>query len=396
MRISKKASTIPASATLEITAKVKQMKKEGKSIIGFTAGEPDFNTPDYINESAKKAIDIGFTRYTPVPGMPELRKAIADKFLRENELEYEPEQIIVSDGAKASLFHAVYAIVDDGDEVIIPAPFWFTYEEQVKLCGGIPVIVLAKPENGYKITAEELESAITPKTKAIMINSPSNPTGAVYTKSELESLAKVIEKHGLLTISDEIYEKLIYTGEKHVSIASVSKYMKDNTIVINGVSKSYAMTGWRIGYLAAPKDIASVISRVQGHTTSNACSIAQYASVTALGGGEDIIENMRLSFDERRKYMMERANRINGVKYIVPSGAFYMFIDISAFIGKKYKGKTIDGSMSFADCLVDAGVAVIPGLPFHADGYVRLSYAVSMKDIEEGFDRIENFVKNLQ
>ena len=394
MKISKKAQSIPASMTLEITAKVKQLKSEGKSIIGFTAGEPNFNTPEYIVNSAKEALDKGITKYTPVAGMPELKMAICEKFKKDNGLVYEPSQIIVSDGAKASLFHAVYALCDEGDEVIIPAPFWFTYEEQVKICGAIPVIVNTKRENEYKITPEELENAITDKTVVLMINSPSNPTGALYTEDELKAIAVVCEKHGIAVISDEIYEKLIYGNFKHVSIASVSEYMKENTVVINGVSKTYAMTGWRIGYLAAPKAVAAAINRVQGHTTSNACSFAQYASITALSGGEDVIEEMRQAFDERRKYMMKRLDDM-GVSYVTPNGAFYMFVDITPYIGKSVDGKVITGSMDFASLLTDNGVAVIPGLPFHADGYVRVSYAVSMEDIEEGFNRIEKFIAKI-
>ena len=391
MKISKKANSIPASLTLEITAKVKQLKSEGKSIIGFTAGEPDFDTPNYIKDSAKEAIDKGITKYTPVAGTMELREAICKKFKKDNNLDYKPSQIVVSDGAKASLFHAVYAIVDDGDEVIIPAPFWFTYEEQVKICGGIPKIIQTKKQNGYKITAQELEDAITPKTVLIMLNSPSNPTGALYTREELVELAKVIEKHNLLVISDEIYEKLVYTGVKPVSIASISDYMKENTIVVNGVSKTYSMTGWRIGYLAAPQQIASVISRVQGHTTSNACSFAQYATVTALSSGEEVIEEMRKSFDERRKVMMSKFDEM-GIEYIEPQGAFYIFADVSKYYGKSVDGKVINGSMDFANLLTDHGVAVIPGLPFYANDFIRLSYAVSLSDIVEGMDRIAKFI----
>ncbi|MBO5927134.1 MAG: pyridoxal phosphate-dependent aminotransferase [Clostridia bacterium] len=395
MKLSKKALSIPASMTLDITAKVNQLKKEGKSIIGFTAGEPDFNTPEYIISSAKEALDKGITKYTPVSGMPELKKAICKKFEEDNGLIYNPSQIVVSDGAKASLFHAIYALVEDGDEVIIPAPFWFTYEEQVKICGGKAVIVQTKAENGYKMTAEELENAITDKTVTIILNSPSNPTGAVYSKEELESIAKVVEKHNLTVVSDEIYEKLVYGGAKHYSIACVSDYMKENTIVINGVSKTYAMTGWRIGYLACSEKLASVISRVQGHTTSNACSFAQYASVTAIGGGKDIVEEMRLEFDKRRKYIMERADKL-GLNYVMPQGAFYLFLSIKNFIGKSIGGVTIKGSMDFASLLTEHGVAVIPGLPFYQDDCVRLSYAVSMSDIDEGFNRIEKFISLLK
>ncbi|MBQ3235707.1 MAG: pyridoxal phosphate-dependent aminotransferase [Clostridia bacterium] len=394
MKISKKAQSIPSSMTLEISAKVKQLKSEGKSIIGFTAGEPNFNTPDYIIDSAKEALDKGITKYTPVSGMPELKQAIVEKFKRDNGLEYEPSQIVVSDGAKSSLFHAIYCLVDEGDEVIIPAPFWFTYEEQVKICGGKPVIVQTKAENGYKITPSELESAITDKTVAILINSPSNPTGALYSEEELKALAVVIEKYDLAVISDEIYEKLVYDGAKHVSIATVSPYMKENTIVVNGVSKTYAMTGWRVGYLAAPKALAGAINRVQGHTTSNACSFAQYASVTALNGGEDIIESMRNDFDMRRKCMCSLLDEM-GIDYVKPQGAFYLFMDISRFIGKSFEGKVIDGSMAFASILTENGVALIPGLPFHADNFVRVSYAVSVEDIKEGFQRIKAFIEKL-
>ncbi len=395
MKISRKAQLIPPSMTLEISAKVKQLKSEGKSIIGFTAGEPNFNTPDYIIDSAKEALDKGVTKYTPVSGMPELKNAIAQKLKRDNGLLYDVSQIVVSDGAKSSLFHAIYCVVDDGDEVILPAPFWFTYEEQVKICGGKPVIVNTKVENGYKITAEELENAITDKTVAIIINSPSNPTGAIYSEEELVKLSKVIEKHGITVISDEIYEKLVYDGAKHVSIATISPYMKENTIVVNGVSKTYAMTGWRVGYLAAPKALASAINRVQGHTTSSACSFAQYASITALNGGEDIIESMRNDFDERRKFMCSLLDEM-GIPYVKPQGAFYLFMDISKFIGKSFDGKLIDGSMAFASILTENGVALIPGLPFHADNFVRVSYAVSIEDIKEGFARIKAFISKLK
>ena len=394
MKISKRALSVSASLTLEISAKVKQLRLEGKSIIGFTAGEPDFNTPKHIIESAKNALDRGETKYAPVSGIVELKKAICNKFKKDNNLFFEPSQIIVSNGAKSSLYHAIYALVDEGDEVIIPAPFWFTYEEQVKMCGGRVVRVDTKPENGYKIIPSELENAITDKTAVFLINSPSNPTGALYTESELIELSKVLEKHGIVTISDEIYEKLVYDGNKHVSIASLSDYMRNNTVVINGVSKAYAMTGWRIGYLGAPKMIADAINRLQGQTTSNACTFAQYASVTALNEYSSDLEIMVKTYDERRKYMINRAQKL-GVNYINPMGAFYLFMDISKYIGKSFNGKVINGSMDFASILTENGVAVIPGLPFYADNFVRLSYAVSLEDIKEGFDRIELFVSKL-
>ena len=394
--ISKKVKDIAPSLTLEITAKAKKMKAEGISVIGFGAGEPDFNTPEYIIESAKKALDIGFTKYTPASGMQELKVAVCKKFEEDNGLKYDPSQIVVSSGAKASLFHAISALVDDGEEVIIPSPYWLTYPELVKLAGGKCVFVEAGVENGYKVTASQLKDAITDKTKCIILNSPNNPTGAVYSKEEIESIAKVVEDAGIYVISDEIYEKLVYAGEKHYSIASVSDYMKEHTIVINGVSKSYAMTGWRIGYLAAPTALAKAISSMQSHTTSNACSIAQYASVTALEGGADFIDKMQKTFDERRKFMFEKLNTIKGIKCVEPKGAFYAFVDINDIIGKKFGEEVIDGSLTFAKCALSKGVAVIPGVAFGDDKSIRLSYTISLEDIGEGLNRLEAFINELK
>ncbi len=393
--ISKKVKDIAPSLTLEITAKAKKMKAEGISVIGFGAGEPDFNTPNYIIESAKKALDIGFTKYTPASGTQELKVAVCKKFEADNGLKYDPSQIVVSSGAKASLFHAISALVDDGEEVIIPSPYWLTYPELVKLAGGNCVFVEAGVENGYKVTASQLKDAITDKTKCIILNSPNNPTGAVYSKEEIEAIAKVVEDAGIYVISDEIYEKLVYAGEKHYSIAACSDYMKEHTIVINGVSKSYAMTGWRIGYLAAPTALAKAISSMQSHTTSNACSIAQYASVAALEGGEEFIATMQKTFDERRKIMFERLNTIKGIKCIEPKGAFYAFVDISAIVGKKFGEEVIDGSLSFAKGALSKGVAVIPGIAFGDDKSIRLSYTISIDDINEGLNRLEAFINEL-
>ena len=284
--ISDRVKNIKPSLTLEITDKARKMKAEGISVIGFGAGEPDFNTPDYINAAAKKAIDIGFTKYTPASGTPQLKKAVCEKFLKDNGLYYEPEQIVVSSGAKSSLYHAICAMINPGDEVILPTPYWLTYPELIGLAQGKTVYVDCVKENGYKMTADRLEKAITEKTKCVIINSPNNPTGAVYSEDELKSIAKVIEKHGLYVISDEIYEKLVYGGAKHYSIACCSDYMKEHTVVVNGVSKSYAMTGWRIGYFAAPRDVAKAAASMQSHTASNPCSISQYASVEALTSPE--------------------------------------------------------------------------------------------------------------
>lgn len=398
MSVSKKVSGIAPSLTLEITAKAKKMKSEGISVISFGAGEPDFNTPDYIINSAKKALDIGFTKYTPASGTPELKKAICEKFAKDNGLDYNPNQIVISTGAKSSLYHAICAIVDDGDEVILPSPYWLTYPELIKLAGGKCVTVDTKGENGYKITAAELEKAVTDKTKAIILNTPNNPTGAVYTENEIKALAAVCEKKGLYVISDEIYEKLVYDGEKHYSIARASDYMKEHTVIINGMSKTYSMTGWRIGYLAAPEKIAKAISSMQSHTTSNACSFAQYASVTALVDeeGDKFIAKMQKTFDDRRKYMVETLKNTEGVKCIEPKGAFYVFVDVSALYGKSYDGQIINGSLSFADCALKKGVALIPGIAFGNDDCIRLSYAISIEDIKEGLNRLSAFIKELK
>ena len=397
MCVSKKVSEIAPSLTLEITAKAKKMKAEGVSIIGFGAGEPDFNTPDYIIDSAKKALDIGFTKYTPAAGMVELKNAICEKFNKDNGLIYEPSQIVVSSGAKSSLYHAICAIVDDGDEVILPSPYWLTYPELVKLAGGKCILVDTKKENGYKITAQQFEKAITEKTKCLILNTPNNPTGAVYTESEIREIAKVCEAHNIYVISDEIYEKLVYDGETHFSIAKCSEKMKDLTVIINGMSKTYSMTGWRIGYLAAPQKIAKAISSMQSHTTSNACSIAQYASVTALTDpkGDEFIDSMQKVFDERRKLMIDLLSDVKGIECIEPKGAFYVFINVSGLYGKSYDGVAINDSLTFADCALKKGVALIPGIAFGNDDCIRLSYAVSIDDIKEGIARFKAFVAEL-
>ncbi len=396
--ISDRVKNIKPSLTLEITDKARKMKAEGISVIGFGAGEPDFNTPDYINAAAKKAIDIGFTKYTPASGTPQLKKAVCEKFLKDNGLYYEPEQIVVSSGAKSSLYHAICAMVNPGDEVILPTPYWLTYPELIGLAQGKTVYVDCVKENGYKMTADRLEKAITEKTKCVIINSPNNPTGAVYSEDELKSIAKVIEKHGLYVISDEIYEKLVYGGAKHYSIACCSDYMKEHTVVVNGVSKSYAMTGWRIGYFAAPRDIAKAAASMQSHTASNPCSISQYASVEALTSPESdkFISEMQKTFDERRKYMVEVLQNTENVVCIEPKGAFYVFADVSACYGKKFNDTSINGSLSFADAALNKGVAVVPGLAFGDDKCIRLSYAISLSDIKEGLERLKLFIKELK
>ncbi|MDI3518951.1 MAG: aspartate aminotransferase [Caldanaerobacter sp.] len=392
MNLSQNALQITPSMTLEITAKAKQLKAQGVDVIDFGVGEPDFDTPSYIKEAAIDAIKRGYTKYTPSSGIPELKKAICEKLLKDNGLSYTPEQIVVSNGAKHSIYNALSAILNPGDEVIIPVPYWLSYPEMVRLAYGKPVFVHTKEENDFKITAEELENAITPKTKAIILNSPNNPSGAVYTKEELEEIARVVEEANIFVISDEIYEKLIYEGE-HVSIASFGEKIKELTIVVNGMSKAYAMTGWRIGYTASSLEIAKVMSNIQSHTTSNPNSIAQYASVAALQGGEEEIEKMKEEFNRRRLYMVERVNKIKDLKCSTPKGAFYVMVNIEKYIGRELNGKTINGSLDFASALIDgANVAVVPALPFGMDNYIRMSYATSLENIKKGLDRIEDFL----
>ena len=396
-RIAKRMTTIAPSLTLAISAKAKAMKQAGESVVSFGVGEPDFNTPQHIIDAAKTALDNGHTKYTPSSGLLPLRKAICEKFEKDNGLSYEPSQIIVSNGAKHSIFNACYAILDEGDEVIIPAPYWLTYPEVVKVCGGVPVYLNCSQEHKYKFTAEELKAAITPKTKMLIFNSPSNPTGAVYNEEEVRAIAAVCEEANIFVLADEIYEKLCYNGVKPFSIAKCSEKMKDLTITVNGVSKTYAMTGWRIGYLAAPKDIAKAIDSFQSHATSNASSISQYATIEALNAPEAEIQEMVNVFDKRREKLLALIKDIDGVKAVEPDGAFYVMLVIGGLFGKSYDGKVIDGSIAFADALLEAEkVATVPGISFGADDCVRLSYSLSEADIEEGLTRIKRFVSNLK
>ena len=397
-RLAKRIQTISPSQTLAISAKAKAMKAAGENVINFGVGEPDFPTPAHIVGAGIEALEKGKTKYTPSSGLPELRRAICEKFERDNGLEYEPSQVIVSNGAKHSIFNACYALIDEGDEVIIPAPYWLTYPEVVKTLGGVPVYVEASKKNGLKITPEQLEAAITPKTKLLIFNSPCNPTGAVYSEAEVRALAAVCEKHNIFVISDEIYEKLVYDGAKPFSFAKVSEKMKDLTVTVNGVSKTYAMTGWRIGYLAAPKDVAKAIDSFQSHATSNACSVSQYATLEALTSSvsDEKIEKMTAIFAERRHAAVERIAKMKDVYCIVPEGAFYIMLVVSGVYGKAYEGRAISDSVSFADTLLDAAkVAVVPGAPFGADDCVRLSYSLSMEDMLEGLDRIAAFIEKL-
>ncbi|WP_069649545.1 pyridoxal phosphate-dependent aminotransferase [Caloranaerobacter ferrireducens] len=393
-KLSEKALNISPSVTLEITAKAKEMKEKGIEVISFGAGEPDFDTPKNIQESAIKTIKEGNTRYTAASGILELRKAICQKLKKDNNIEYNPQNIVVSNGAKHSIFNVLTAILNQGEEVIIPVPYWVSYPEMVKLAGGNPALVETKEENGFKYNIKELKKSITNKTKAIIINSPSNPTGAVYNKEELEQIAEIAIENNIFVISDEIYEKLIYDGKKHISIASLNKEIKDLTIIINGMSKAYAMTGWRIGFAAAHEEIINVITKIQSHTTSNPCTISQYASLEGLKGDQRTIEYMRSKFEERRNYMVERINAINGLTCKKPLGAFYVMANIAQIKGKEIRGQRINNSLDFANLLLnDAKVAVVPGIAFGADDYIRLSYATSMENIMEGLDRIEALLK---
>ncbi len=391
--ISKKASSISPSPTLAISAKAKSMKAQGIDVIGFGAGEPDFDTPAHIKEAAVKALNEGFTKYTPASGTLALKEAVCRKFKRENNLDYTANQIVVSNGAKHSLVNAFTAICNPRDEVIIPAPFWVSYPEMVKLADGVPVFIETTEENRFKFTVEQLEKAITPKTRALVLNSPSNPTGMLYTKEELSAIAEVVVKNNIYVISDEIYERLIYDGLEHTGIASLGEAVKNLTIIVNGVSKTYSMTGWRIGFTASNAQIAKVMGNVQSHGTSNPNSIAQVAAVAALDGPQQDVEMMKQAFVERRNYMVERINGIEGVSCSKPQGAFYVMMNIKNILGKSFYGKVLTNADEFAEMLLEkANVALVPGAGFGAEGYVRLSYAISMENIKEGLDRIEKFL----
>lgn len=397
MNLSKKANSISPSITLEITGKANELKAQGVNVMSFAAGEPDFNTPRNIIEAAIKAMDDGYTKYTKTSGIVELRKAICKKLHQENNLNYSEEQIVVSTGAKQCLANTFLAILNKGDEVILQNPCWVSYTELIKLADGVPVIVNCNENDGYKLSAKNIEKAVTSKTKAILLNSPHNPTGIVYNKNELEEIAQIAKKYNLIIISDEIYEKLIYDGEEHVSIASLSEDAYERTIVINGLSKTYAMTGWRVGYTASSTKLAKVMSSVQSHMTSNVCSISQYAALEALTGPQDSINMMKNAFEERRNFMMKKLEGIDEVSFIKPQGAFYIMVDITYFIGKSINGIKINNSIEFAKILLEEEkVAVIPGAAFGLENFIRLSYATSMEVIEEGLDRIKSFLGKLK
>ncbi len=396
MRISQRCQRVTGSLTLAIDAKAKEMKQKGIDVVGFGAGEPDFDTPEHIRKAAKDALDLGKTRYTPAAGMPELRQAICDKLKRDNGLDYVPQQIVVSNGAKHSLFNSFQALLEEGDEVIVPGPYWVSYPEIVRMAGGVPVIVEGTEANNFKPTIDDFRAAVTDRTRAVVINSPNNPNGFVFTREELQAIGDLAIEKDLSIVSDEIYEFLVYDGAEHISIASLSPEIKERTIVINGMSKAYAMTGWRIGYTASPLNAAKAMTNFQSHSTSCPNSIAQYAALTALSGPDDQLKSMVAEFDRRRRRIVELINEIPGLSCKPPKGAFYVMMNISGVFGKRYNGAPIVDSMSFTQLLLDnSHVAVVPGAGFGADAYVRLSYATSMENIEKGLARIKEFVGKL-
>ncbi len=395
--ISRMCKAIAPSVTLSIDAKAKDMKQQGLDVVGFGAGEPDFPTPQHICDAAREAIAQGMTRYTPSEGTLALRKAICQKLQRDNGLNYTPAEIIVSNGAKHSLFTIFQAILDDGDEVLIPIPCWVSYPEMVRMAGGVPVFVATTEEEDFVPSKAALAEKITARTKAIIITSPSNPNGSIWPREALEGAADLAREHDFFIVSDEIYENLLYDGRRHVSIASLSEDAKSRTFLVNGLSKSYAMTGWRIGYCAGPLDVIKAMGNFQSQATSNPNSIAQHAGVTALNADQKCVKDMAAEFEHRRNYMVEHIGWIPGLSCKKPAGAFYVMMNMKALIGRRYNGREITGSMDFADLLLtEEKVAVVPGVAFEAEGYCRLSYAVSLDDIKKGLDRIEHFVSMLE
>jgi len=385
--LSKRIQTLSPSLTIAITTLAQELKAEGKDILSFSAGEPDFDTPDAVKNAAKDALDAGKTKYTAVPGVPELLKAVAGKLKRDNNLDYEPNMIQTNNGAKHSLFNLLQALIDEGDEVIIPAPYWVTYPEQVVYSGGVSVVIDTDDTNGFKITPEQLKSAITPKTKILMLNTPSNPTGAIYSRAELEALAEVLKGTNITVISDEMYEKLVYGGAEFTATASISDDMFQRTVTVNGLSKAAAMTGWRFGYLATPnKELISVLNKLQSQSTSNINTLAQAGAMPGLDGTIDgVVEEMRVAFEARRDEAVELFNKIEGLSVVKPDGAFYLFVNIKSIT---------DDSMQFSkDLLSEQGVAVVPGVGFGSEGYFRFSFATDIETIREGIKRIDTFVQ---
>lgn len=396
LTLSRKAQAVKPSSTLAITAKAKELKEKGIDVVGFGAGEPDFNTPENICDAAIKAIHDGFTKYTPAQGTLELRKAICEKFLQFNGLKYEPDQVVVSNGGKHSLTNIFTAILNPGDEVIIPTPYWLSYPEIVKLADGIPIFIKTDRKQNYKVTAEQIEAVCTDKTKALILNSPNNPSGMIYTREELEAIAEVAIKKDFYVVSDEMYENLIYGDDQAVSIASLNDEIYKRTITCSGVAKSYSMTGWRIGYTGSTKEIAKLMASVQSHQTSNPNSIAQKAAYEALVGPQDSVNRMKEEFNKRRDYMYERISGIKHISALKPQGAFYLFVDIGETLNLSYKGEIVGTVGNLAKILIeDFNVAVIPCDDFGFPDHIRLSYAISLEQIKKGLDRIESFANQL-
>lgn len=394
MRLSTRALAINPSATLALDARAKEMARNGVDVVGFGAGEPDFDTPEYIRQAGIEAIHAGRTRYTPVAGVLALREAVCRKMHRDHGLGYGPGQVLVSSGAKQSLYNAFQALCSPGDEVIIPSPYWVSYVEQVRLAGATPVIVGTRAEDGFRMQPEALREAITPRTRVLVINSPSNPAGVVYSRHDLEQIAEIAVAADLAIVSDEIYEKLVYDGTKHVSIAEIGSEVQERTIIINGVSKTYAMTGWRIGYAVGPADVVRVMANLQGHVTSNASSVGQYAAMAALDGPSDEIMHMRDQFSLRRDRLVERINGMPGLSCRKPSGAFYVFADMSGLVGRELGGVLVRNGDDLAEVLLEkVHVAVVPGSGFGMEEYIRLSYATSLELIDKGMTRLEGYLR---
>ena len=396
LSVSHRCQNIAPSLTLSIDARAKEMKARGLDVVGFGAGEPDFSTPAHICDAAKEAIDLGMTHYTPSAGTKALRLAICDKLRRDNDLYYTPADIIVGNGAKHVLFTILQAILDPGDEVLIPTPCWVSYPEMVRMAGGVPVFIPSNEENDFIPSKREIASRVSRRTKAIIITSPSNPCGSVWSREQLQDVASLAEAHPFYVISDEIYEKILYDGREHISIAQLGETIRNQTFVVNGMSKAYAMTGWRIGYAAGPRDVISAMVSFQSQATSNPNAIAQYASMKALTGDQTCVKEMLAEFERRRDAMVERINSIPLLSCHKPAGAFYIMLNIQKVLNRRYNGRRIESSMDFAELLLaDKQVAVVPGVAFEAEGYCRLSYAISMESCVKGLDRIAEFVAQL-
>ena len=396
LTVSHRCQNIAPSLTLSIDARAKEMKAAGLDVIGFGAGEPDFPTPQFICDAAREALDLGMTRYTPAAGTKALRKAICKKLERDNDMTYTYGDIVVSSGAKHSLYNVFQAIIDPGDEVLIPTPCWVSYPEMVRMAGGIPVYIPADESTNFIPTNRDIASRVTRRTKAIIITSPSNPNGSVWSKEQLQFVADLAVSHPFYVVSDEIYEKLIYDGQKHFSIAQLGEEIKAQTFIVNGVSKAYAMTGWRIGYVAGPRQEMKAMANFQSHATSNPNSIAQYAALKALEAGDECIQPMVAEFEKRRNAMVERINQIPGLSCLKPQGAFYIMLNIKQLLGRSYNGRVIESSLDFAELLLaEKEVAVVPGVAFEAEGFCRLSYAIALEQCLKGIDRIEEFVRLL-